>query len=111
MRAGSRQRTYLRGARTDSFEIVTAPQRSKPAKVAGIACRLRAEIATAFVLLLAWLWLAERMPAEWAGVVLGAVALVVAVVPHTRRFVWHRALAVESRHRLRAVLVLSLIHI
>jgi hypothetical protein len=67
MRTGSRQRAYLRGARTDSFEIVTAPQRSTPAKVAGIVFRLRAEITTAAVLLVAWLWLTDSISPEWAG--------------------------------------------
>lgn len=105
MRAGSRERAFLRGARTDSFEIVSAPQRSRAGKVAGIVFRLRAEITLAAALLAVWLWLTDRMSAVWAGIVLGIVALVLAGVPHTRRYVCQRALAVETRHRLRAVLV------
>lgn len=105
MPAGNRSRAVLRGARTDSFEIVTAPQRSTPAKVLGVMFRLRAEITTAAVLLAAWMWLTDRMSTEWAGTVLGSLALVLRVVPHTRRYVCRRAQATETRHRLRAALV------
>jgi len=105
VRVGSRQRAYLRGARTDSFEIVSAPQRSTLGKVAGIVFRLRAEITVAATLLAVWLWLTDRMAPEWAGITLGVVAVVLAAVPHSRRYVVRRAVAVETRHRLRAALV------
>lgn len=94
-----------RFARSEQFEVFTRPQRSWPARLLGLAIRLRAEITTAVALLLAWRWLTEQVPAWAAGLVLVGLAALVVAVPHSRRFVSRRVLAVLTRHRLRAVFV------
>lgn len=94
-----------RFARSEQFEVFTRPQRSWPARLLGLTLRLRAEITTAVALLLAWRWLTEQLPAWSAGLVLVGLAALVAAVPHSRRFVSRRVLAVLTRHRLRAVFV------
>lgn len=123
-----------RNNRAEPFEVFTRPQRSLPARIAGLMLRLRAEITTAAVLLIVWLWLAGLVD-DWpitaafgelitgppdtpddpgsattGGLLLSAlvVALLVGVVfavPRSRRFVVRRGWAVMSRHRLRAVFV------
>ncbi|WP_219419355.1 hypothetical protein [Pseudonocardia nigra] len=116
-------------ARSEPFEVFTRPQRSWPARVFGLIVRLRAEITTAVVVLSVWAWVAGRLRAlagdpvpvgladpplswwalHWPGAVAAALLLVVlvvvAVVPASRRLVQRRALAVLTRHRLRAVFV------
>lgn len=118
-----------RHLRSEPFEVFTRPQRSRPARLLGLALRLRAEITTAGALLFGWLWLAghlatwnsERTPTppdepastwlaeHWppvvAGIVVMVLAVVVTAVPQSRRYVHCRALAVLTRHRLRAVFV------
>jgi len=94
-----------RFARSEQFEVFTRPQRSRPARLLGLAIRLRAEISAAVVLLLVWRWLTELMPAWAAGLVLAGLAGTVAAIPHSRGYVYRRALAVLTRHRLRAVFV------
>jgi len=97
--------TSDRFARSEQFEVFTRPQRSRPARLLGLAIRLRAEITAAVVLLLAWRWLTEQMPTWTVGLVLAGLAGTVAAIPHSRRYAYRRALAVLTRHRLRAVFV------
>lgn len=98
-------RPIIRRARTDSFEVITAPTRHPVARVLGLLIRLRAEITTvvglvaAYALLLGWL-----SPVAVSAIIAVTVAVVLAV-PALRRFVSHRAAAVLTRHRLRQVLV------
>lgn len=94
-----------RFARSEQFEVFTRPQRSRPARLLGLAIRLRAEITAAVVALIVGRWLTEQMPAWVAGLVLAGLAGLVAALPHSRRYVYRRALAVLTRHRLRAVFV------
>lgn len=94
-----------RFARSEQFEVFTRPQRSRPARLLGLAIRLRAEITAAVVALVVGRWLTEQMPAWVAGLVLVGLAGLVAGIPHSRRYVYRRALAVLTRHRLRAVFV------
>jgi len=121
--------TSDRFARSEQFEVFTRPQRSRPARLLGLVIRLRAEITAAVVLLLAWRWLGEYLgswdgdrpppqpdepPPTWlaehwtvvvAGVVFVVLAAVLTVIPHTRRYLSRRAVAVLTRHRLRAVFI------
>jgi hypothetical protein len=94
-----------RNQQAEPFEVFTRPQRSTPARVTGLLLRLRAEITTAVVLLVAWVWLAHRIPTGGVAVTVGSLALVVVLVPHSRRYVTRRGWAVMTRHRLRAVFV------
>ena len=113
-------------ARTEPFEVFTRPQRSGPARLLGLAIRLRAEITVTVAVLVAWLWLHDRI-AGWtappapvtpeqaaehlraaflaAGLLLLALALVLLAVPVTRRHVVRRCWAVTSRHRFRATCI------
>lgn len=94
-----------RWLRSEPFEVFTRPQRSLPARVTGLVVRLRAEITTAVVVVLIWVWLADRLPTWGAAVVVGTAAGTVALIPASRRYVTHRGLAVLTRHRLRAAFV------
>ncbi|GAA4883806.1 hypothetical protein GCM10023203_39640 [Actinomycetospora straminea] len=98
-------RRSIRVARTDGFELITAPAIHPAARVAGLLIRLRAELlalALGFALLAAaYSWLP---PAAASAVVAVTVAVLLAV-PALRRFVSRRASAVMTRHRLRQVLV------
>jgi hypothetical protein len=94
-----------RFARSEGFEVFTRPQRSRPARLLGLAIRLRAEIIAAILAITAWVWLTDRMPAWVAGLILAALAVGLALLPPARRFLLRRALAVLTRHRLRAVFV------
>lgn len=94
-----------RFARTEPFEIFTRPQRSLLARVLGLVIRLRAEITATVVILAAWVWLTDRLPAWGAGLALGVPALALMAWPASRRYVVRRGWAVLTRHRLRAVFV------
>lgn len=120
-----------RFARSEPFEVFTRPQRSRPARLLGLALRRRAEIAVIGVLWLVWSWLADGVdawtpdpvppadvpagpadslaadpvPAWVAGILLVVLACVFLAVPLTRRYLHRRALAVLTRHRLRSVFV------
>lgn len=94
-----------RFARSEPFEVFTRPQRSRPARLAGLLIRRRAEIAVIVAGLLAWSWLTDHLPAWGAGLVLGVPALTALAVPVSRRYLHRRALAVLTRHRLRSVFV------
>jgi hypothetical protein len=101
----SRPRPTIRAARTDGFELITAPPTHPAVRVAGLAVRLRAEIAALAAVVALCLLLTVWLP--W-GAVLAVVAVLVAVVvavPVLRRFVARRAMATLTRHRLRQVLV------
>ena len=64
-----------RFARSEGFEVFTRPQRSRPARLLGLAIRLRAEITAAILTITAWVWLTDRMPAWVAGLLLAALAV------------------------------------
>jgi hypothetical protein len=93
------------GSRSEPFEVFTRPQRSLPARIAGLTLRLRAEITTVVVALLCWRWLTDRLGVTGAGVTVLLVVAVLAAVGPSRRYLHRRALAVWTRHRLRAVFV------
>ena len=97
-------RSY-RNNRSEPFELLTRPQRSKPARVLGLLIRRRAELTLIVAGLWVWSWLADRMPAWVVVVLLGLLVQGLVWFGPTRRFLWHRALAVVTRHRLRAVFV------
>jgi hypothetical protein len=94
-----------RDARSEPFELFTRPQRSRPARLLGLAIRMRAELTATIVAVTAWLWLTERMDERVAGAAVLLVAATVAAVGPSRRFVVRRVYAVRTRHRLRAVCV------
>ncbi|MFC5141022.1 hypothetical protein ACFPK1_22490 [Actinomycetospora rhizophila] len=95
----------VRGSRTDGFEIITSPPIHPAARLAGLAVRLRAELAAlalVFVFLaVAYSWL----PPVAASAFIAVIVAVVLAVPVLRRFVTRRAAAVMTRHRLRQVLI------
>lgn len=103
-RSASPRRT-IRAARTDGFELITAPPTHPAVRVAGLAVRLRAEIAAVAALVVAWLLLTAWLPWGAALALVAVLVAVVAAVPVLRRFVSHRAMATLTRHRLRQVLV------
>jgi hypothetical protein len=94
-----------RWLRSEPFEVFTRPQRSLPARIAGLVVRLRAEITTGVLVVVVWVWLTNRLPTEGAAVLIGIVVAGVTLVPATRHYVTRRGLAVLTRHRLRAVFV------
>ena len=95
----------VRVARTDGFELITAPATHPAVRLAGLLVRLRAEL-TALGLVFAFLALAYSwLPPVAASAVIAVTVAVVAAVPLLRRFVMRRAAAVMTRHRLRQVLV------
>ena len=91
--------------RTEPFEVFTRPQRSWPARVLGLAIRLRAEITAVVLAWAGWRWLTQLVE-TWAAVLI-VVALVLAVTawPVSRRFVVRRCWAVTTRHRFRATCI------
>src|SRR4051794_32738834 len=94
-----------RVSRTEPFEVFTRPQRSAPARIAGLLIRLRAELFVGLVVLYLWTWLAQLMPDRLVGVLVVVIIGVAVVYPPSRRYVVRRGLAVMTRHRLRAVFV------
>lgn len=110
-------------SRVDSFEIISAPPRNPAVRVLALLVRLRAELFVLAVLATAWFALGPdhttsldghtvEVPGTGLdpavrGVVLAAVAGLLAVLPWTRRFLFHRAQAVITRHRVRQTLVES----
>ena len=118
----ARNASFGRGkSRVDSFEINSAPPRHPVLRVAALLLRLRAELLVLALCVTAWLALGPdhvtgadgatiAVPGtgltETARAVLFAAALVLlAGVPFTRRFLFHRAQAVLTRHRVRQALV------
>jgi hypothetical protein len=66
---------------------------------AGIAWRWRTELLTLGVLAAVLRWLDTWVTLTWAGVILGGLAVVIAAVPHSRRFITRRFWCVLARHR------------
>lgn len=107
--------------RVDSFEIISAPPRHPVGRVLGLLLRLRAELFVLALCLTVWLALTpdhdtgpNGAPVAVPGTGLDlttrvsvcvAAMLLLAVLPWTRRFLFHRAQAVITRHRLRQTLV------
>ncbi|RZT84608.1 hypothetical protein EV383_1455 [Pseudonocardia sediminis] len=108
-------------SRVDSFEIISAPPRHPVGRVLGLLIRLRVELFVLTLSLTVWIALtpdhvtgADGAPvavpgtgldlAARASVCVGALMLL-ALLPWTRRFLFHRAQAVVTRHRLRQTLV------
>lgn len=121
-RTASSSRTFGVGrSRVDSFEIISAPPRNPVVRVLALLLRLRAELFVLVLLAAAWIALgpdhapgpdgvAMEIPgsgldATGRAVVFGLVALVLIAVPWTRRFLFHRAQAVLTRHRVRQALL------
>lgn len=115
-------RTFGAGkSRVDSFEIISAPPTNPAVRVAALLLRLRAELFVLTVVLWAWVALGPDHVRDEAGrfvtvpgtgfdtttrvALFVAVGLLLAGLPWTRRFLFHRAQAVLTRHRLRQVLV------
>jgi len=94
-----------RYARAEGFPVFVRPQRSVPASLLGLAIRLRVEIVAVLLLVEGWGRLNDRIPSWAAVLVLGLLVIGLALILPTRRFVGRRALAVLTRHRLRAVFV------
>lgn len=92
-------------ARPEPFEVFTRPRRSLLVRLAGLVVRLRAELITATASLWGWSALVEWVAPSLLGLVVGVVVLAGAAWHRSRRFVVRRALAVLTRHRLRAVFV------
>ncbi|GAA4862262.1 hypothetical protein GCM10023203_07290 [Actinomycetospora straminea] len=98
-------RRSIRVARTDGFELITAPATYPAARVAGLLIRLRVEL-LAVALVFAFLALAYSwLPPAAASAIIAVTVAVFVAVPVLRRFVSRRASAVMTRHRLRQVLV------
>lgn len=96
------------GRRSRNTSAVEVFHRKGPGLVRTVFClllRLRAEITVTLALFGFWLWLDLRFSPLTSYVVLGGGFVVVMGVPASRRFILHRALAVLSRHRLRACMV------
>ncbi|MDQ3885660.1 MAG: hypothetical protein M3308_01255 [Actinomycetota bacterium] len=92
-------------ARTGSFEIFTYPQRSTPARIAGLLWRWRIELMVLTVLVITWAWLVDRLPTWGAWLCLLGTLAVLLAVPVSRRYVLRRIWCVISRHRVRKCFV------
>ena len=121
-RNATQSRTFGVGkSRVDSFEIISAPPRNPVVRIVALLLRLRAELLVAAVLVTAWVALRPdyalgpdgstvAVPGTGLGttpraLVFAAVALLLVGLPWTRRFLFHRAQAVLTRHRVRQALV------
>lgn len=121
-RAAAPSRSFGPGkSRVDSFEIISAPPRNPAVRVVALLLRLRAELTVLAVLVTVWAWLGpdhvRDETGRWVSVpgtgwdtttrvaVFVTVALVLAGLPWTRRYLFHRAQAVLTRHRVRQTLV------
>lgn len=91
--------------RSEPFEMFKRPQRSLPARIAGLLVRLRAELLILTAAVWLWVWLTDRMPAWTAALVVGLPVLGVACWRPSRRYIVRRCWAVATRHRLRATFV------
>lgn len=108
-------------SRVDSFEIISAPPRNPVVRVAALLLRLRAELFLLALLLTVWVALGPDHITDAHGVAVevpgtgldmhtraslfAAVMVLLTVLPWTRRFLFHRAQAVLTRHRVRHALV------
>src|SRR5689334_18669756 len=77
---------------------------------AGIAWRWRPELLTLSSLAVAFWRLDTWTTAIWGGVILGGLAVVVAAVPHSRRFITRRFWCVLARHRLQRLCYEARLH-
>lgn len=94
-----------RNTRSEPFEVFTRPQRSLPARIAGLVLRLRAELVISVAAVIGWGWLVDRMPLWGAGLLVGLFLVATLAWPASRRYVVRRCYAVMTRHRLRATFV------
>jgi len=70
----------------------------------GIFWRGRTELAALIIVLAAWLQVSSWLGSySWSLAVLGGVALVLALIPHSRRFLLARFWCTFTRHRLQRV--------
>ena len=98
--------TARRSAQTGTFEFIQRTEHSWPVQLLAGAVRFRAELTCLAVVLTAWALLNTYLGSDQgAWLILAGLALVAAVVPHTRRYIIRRAWCVLTRHRLRACLV------
>lgn len=121
-RAAAPSRSFGVGkSRVDSFEIISAPPANPAVRVAALLLRLRAELLVLVVGVWAWVALGPDHVRDEAGrfvavpgtgldtttrvALFVAVGLVLAGLPWTRRFLFHRAQAVLTRHRVRQALL------
>ncbi len=77
---------------------------------AGVLWRMRTELAVLITAAAAFLALTRAFPMAWAGIVLGATALIAAAMPWPRRFAVRRAWCVISRHRIQRVFYETRMH-
>ena len=77
---------------------------------AGIAWRWRTELLVMSALAAVFWRLDTWTSAIWAGVILAALAAVVAAVPHPRRFITRRFWCVLARHRLQRLCYEAKLH-
>lgn len=118
----ARNASFGRGkSRVDSFEIISAPPRHPVVRVLALLIRLRAELVVLALGVAVWVALGPDHTTGPDGgtvavpetgltpatrvVLFTAVGLLLAGLPWTRRFLFHRAQAVLTRHRVRQALV------
>jgi len=77
---------------------------------AGVLWRMRTELAVLIAAAAAYLALTRAFPMAWAGIVLGAAALIAVAMPWPRRFAIRRAWCVISRHRIQRVFYETRMH-
>ncbi|MFP5072406.1 hypothetical protein ACLFMI_22410 [Pseudonocardia nantongensis] len=121
-RNASPARTFGVGkSRVDSFEIISAPPRNPVVRILALLLRLRAELFVLALLLTVWVALApdhapgpDDTTVEIPGTGLATttraglfvvIALLLVALPWTRRFLFHRAQSVITRHRVRQALL------
>lgn len=105
-RSAAPARSFGRGkARTDSFEIITAPPQHPLVRVLGLLIRLRAEITVLAVCLTVWFTLRAHTSLVVTITVCVVLLGLLAGLPPARRYLVRRSAAVMTRHRLRQTLV------
>lgn len=108
-------------SRVDSFEIISAPPRNPAVRILALLLRLRAELLVGAVLITTWIALrpdyapgpgdstiavpGTGLDTTPRALVFAAVALLLGGLPWTRRFLFHRAQAILTRHRVRQALL------
>ncbi len=104
----SSKTTARRSAQTGTFEIIHRAEQSWPLRILAGLVRLRAELALFTAVVVTWALLDTYVtPGLGAWAILGGLLLVVAAIPHTRRYAIRRFWSVYTRHRVRACLVNS----
>lgn len=104
-RNSARTRGGDRLMRSEPFELFKRPQRSLPARAAGLIVRMRAELLVLVIGVTTWVLLTDRMPVWTAALAIVVPGIGLACWAPSRRFVVRRCWAVATRHRLRAVFV------